>query len=46
MENICDDMVAAMVLAESTTSVKGMLILQNSNVLWVIRLNQVSWPRL
>ena len=36
--------VAAMVVAESATSVKDMVILQNSNILKVIRLCQVSWP--
>ena len=30
--------------AESATSVKEMVILQNSNMLKVIRLRQVSWP--
>ena len=33
-----------MVVAESATSVKDMVILQNSNILKVIRLRQVSWP--
>ena len=35
-----------MVVAESATSVKDMLILQNSNMYKVIRLRQVSWPGL
>ena len=34
---------AALVVAESATSIMGMVILQNSNVLKVIRLHQVSW---
>ena len=35
-----------MVAAQSATSVKDMVILQNSNMLKVIRLRQVSWPGL
>ena len=33
-----------MVVAKSATSVKDMVVLQNSNMLKVIRLLQVSWP--
>ena len=32
-----------MVVVESATSVKGIMILQNLNLLNVIRLHQVSW---
>ena len=35
-----------MVVAESATSVKDMVILQSSNILKVIRLRQVSLPGL
>ena len=42
----CLTRVAAMVVAESATSVKDMVILQNSKILKVIRFRQVSWPEL
>ena len=35
-----------MVVAESATSIKDMVILKNSNMLKVIHLRQVSWPGL
>ena len=35
-----------MVVAESVTFLKDMVILQKSNMLKVIRLRQVSWPGL
>ena len=33
-------------VAESATSVKDMVILQNSKMLKVIRLRKISWPGL
>ena len=35
-----------MVVAESATSVKDMVIIQNSNMLKGMHLRQVSWPGL
>ena len=40
----CLILVAAMIVAESATSFNGMVILQNSSLLTVIRLHKVSWP--